>query len=311
MATATASPSALQRYLSQVDEVFGIEQVLGSPAHRAAVIDYYTQSRDLYRKVHSTSGAIHMALSDEGDGFRTDGYYGQAKRVEQQIAARRPRRVLELGCGTGFNSAYLAARHPEVEFFALDITPAHLGEARERARTLPNLTLVRADFHELPWAAGSFDLVFEVEAVCHVRDLPRTLTEAFRVLTQGGRFLLFDGCRRSDFYSLPEQVQLAARLIEQAMAIRTDLVLGDFLRAITGSGFVLAEQTDITEATLPTILRLQRKAKLFFFWPWFARRLLERDPALVNAIAVLLMPETIRAGAHVYLYSVLERPAAG
>lgn len=94
------------------------------------------------------------------------------------------------------------------------------------------------------------------------------------------------------------------------MAIRTDLVLGDFLRSIDESGFVLSEQTDITDATLPTILRLQRKAKLFFFWPWFARRLLQSDPALVNAIAVLLMPDTIRAGAHVYLYSVLERPAA-
>jgi ubiquinone/menaquinone biosynthesis C-methylase UbiE len=305
---ATAGTSALQRYLSQVDDVFGIEAVLGMPASRAAVIDYYTQSRDLYRRVHSTSGAIHMALS-EGSAFRTEGYYGQAQRVEQEIAERRPRRVLELGCGTGFNSAYLAARHPDVEFFALDITPAHLAEARERARTLPNLTLVRADFHDLPWAEQSFDLAFEVEAVCHVRDLPGALSGVFRVLTPGGRFLMFDGCRKSDFYSLPVNVQLAARLIEQAMAIRTDLVLGDFLQAITDSGFVLHEQDDITEATLPTILRLQRKAKLFFFWPWFARRLLQRDPALVNAIAVLLMPETIRAGAHVYLHSVLERPA--
>jgi SAM-dependent methyltransferase len=299
----------LRRYLAQVASVFDVEAILGGAGDRAAVIDYYTLSRALYRKVHSESGAIHMALTETG-GFRPDGYYGQAQLVEEQVIARRPRRVLELGCGTGFNSAYLAARHPDIEFFALDLTPVHLAETRERAQKLPNLTCIRADFHELPWREQTFDLVFEVEAVCHVRDLPGALAGVFRVLTPGGVLLMFDGCRRADFYALPGEVQLAARLIEQSMAIRTDIVLGDFLRAIDDTGFTLREQTDITPATLPTILRLQRKAKMFFFWPWFARRLLQRDPALVNTIAVLLMPETIRAGAHVYLYTVLERPGS-
>lgn len=64
-----------------------------------------------------------------------------------------------------------------------------------------------------------------------------------------------------------------------------------------------------------TIERLQRKAKLFFVWPWFARQLLKLNPAFVNTIAVYLMPETIRAGAHVYLHTIMERrreaPARG
>jgi hypothetical protein len=89
MAIGTAGSGELQRQLAQVAKFFDIDPVLDLPADRAAVIDYYTRSRDLSRRVHSASGAIHIALST-GAGFQPDGYYGQVKLVEQQIAARRP-----------------------------------------------------------------------------------------------------------------------------------------------------------------------------------------------------------------------------
>jgi hypothetical protein len=93
------------------------------------------------------------------------------------------------------------------------------------------------------------------------------------------------------------------------MAIETDLVLDDCMQALRKAGFAQREQNDVTAMALPTIVRLQRRARMFFFWPWLARRLLHHNPAFVNTIAVLLMPETIRAGAHVYLHTVMQRPA--
>jgi ubiquinone/menaquinone biosynthesis C-methylase UbiE len=74
------------------------------------------------------------------------------------------------------------------------------------------------DFHTLPWPDQQFDLLYEVEAMCHVQRLPRMLGEAFRVLRRGGTLLLFDGCRTSEFRSLPEPVRVAARLVEGSMA---------------------------------------------------------------------------------------------
>jgi hypothetical protein len=132
--------------------------------------------------------------------------------------------------------------------------------------------------------------------------------EVFRVLAPAGLFVMFDGCRVSGFYSLPREVQLASRLIEQSMAIDTELVLSDCMHALANAGFVMREQNDVTALALPTIERLRRKAQMFFFWPWLARRLLQANPGYVNTIAVYLMPETIRAGAHVYLHTVMERP---
>ena len=297
----------LQRLLSRVAAVFDIDRMLSAPADQAAVIEYYTQSRSLYRNVHSSAGAIHMALS-AGGRFREEDYLEQARRVESLFQPVRPRRVLELGCGTAFNSGYLASRHPDIQFFALDLTPLHLQEARQRTRVQDNLQLVRGDFHRLPWADQAFDLVFEVEAVCHVRDLDTMLAETFRVLSPGGRFVMFDGCRHSHFRSLPEPVQIASRLVEQSMAIQTDLVLSDCMQAFEAAGFSLREQQDITHLALPTIKRLQGKARLFYFWPWMARQLLRWNPAFANTVAVYLMPETIRTGAHVYLQTVMERP---
>ena len=85
-------------------------------------------------------------------------------------------RALEVGCGTGYFTAWLAERHGGV--VGLDPAPAMLRELRRRGRRFP---VVRGDAHRLPFANGSFEAVFFLTTLEFLPDPARALREAIRV----------------------------------------------------------------------------------------------------------------------------------
>ncbi|MEN9938025.1 MAG: hypothetical protein RLZZ387_4604 [Chloroflexota bacterium] len=96
--------------------------------------------------------------------------------------------ALDLGCGTGYTTALLAARH-HARVTALDLNLALVSRARERAARAgvsERVRLLQADGHALPLAAASFDLVV-VESVLVFCAVPQMLAEIWRVLRPGGR----------------------------------------------------------------------------------------------------------------------------
>ena len=100
-------------------------------------------------------------------------------------------RALDVGCGAGGLTRWLAARAAHV--IGLDVSPAMLDIARRRrdAEALPNADFVLGDAEEPPFGAGSFDLVAS-DASIHDTDLSRTLPALRRVVRPGGLLLLRD-----------------------------------------------------------------------------------------------------------------------
>ncbi len=74
-------------------------------------------------------------------------------------------RVLELGCGQGFNLCIHAACFPHMEFIGIDFNPSHIAHAREIVKLsgLRNVSFYEADFVELaeafPQEWGEFHIV--------------------------------------------------------------------------------------------------------------------------------------------------------
>lgn len=93
-------------------------------------------------------------------------------------------RVLEVGCGTG-NYIGALRRGLGCRGFGIDQAAAMLAQAREAAATV---ALSRCPAEALPFADASFDLVFSVDVIHHVRGLADYHREAWRVLRPGGRF---------------------------------------------------------------------------------------------------------------------------
>jgi ubiquinone/menaquinone biosynthesis C-methylase UbiE len=104
------------------------------------------------------------------------------RQVPLQLAGAR---VLEVGCGTGKNSAWLVSQVREL--IALDFSPGMLDVARRRVRS----DAARFVEHDItrPWPmdSGSVDVVVGNLVLEHVRELGPVFAEAARVLRAGGQ----------------------------------------------------------------------------------------------------------------------------
>lgn len=107
-----------------------------------------------------------------------------------------PRRILDLGCGTGSTTLMLKQRFPQAQVIGLDLSPYMLVMADHKAKTV-GLTMQwrhgKAEETGLPDQA--FDLV---TASLLFHETPSTvaksiLRECFRLLMPGGEVLILDG----------------------------------------------------------------------------------------------------------------------
>ena len=96
-----------------------------------------------------------------------------------------PARILDLGCGSGWTSLFLARAGYEV--VGQDIAPDMIACARRASEKhdLPNLTFVDGDY-ERPPGGDHFDCVLFFDALHHAVDERRALQTAFEALRPGG-----------------------------------------------------------------------------------------------------------------------------
>ncbi|NER25322.1 MAG: class I SAM-dependent methyltransferase [Symploca sp. SIO1C2] len=286
-----AEQLTLEEVIAQVDHVFGRDRML-KEFDADFTVPYYTQSELGYRLYHSGEDAIHMALNVDGI-FDADGYQAQPLMVAEQIEKLDAKKVLEVGCGKGFNSRFLAQQYPSSQFVGIDLTPHHVAIASRKARNLTNLTFQIGNFNSLNFPSQSFELVFACECLCHSDQLAITLAEIFRLLRPGGKLVIFDGYRQAKLEKFSPEIQTITKLTEVSMAIQHGFFeVENFTEVAKNLGFSLEVKEDLTFAMQPTLSRLGRLSKLFFNSNWRSKLFTWLLPKYLvrNAVAGLLMP---------------------
>ena len=99
--------------------------------------------------------------------------------------------VLEVSCGHGGGASYLARTFRPAAYTGLDLNPTGIAFCKKRHQ-VDGLDFIQGDAEDLPFIAGSFDAVINVEASHCYPDFPRFLSEVARVLKPGGHFLYAD-----------------------------------------------------------------------------------------------------------------------
>ena len=104
-------------------------------------------------------------------------------------------RVLDLGCGAGFDTL-MAARRVGItgKVIGVDMTPEMIAKARTNAEILglANVEFVLGEIETLPLADSSVDLVISNGVFNLCSDKPKVLSEVFRVLKPGGWLQMAD-----------------------------------------------------------------------------------------------------------------------
>jgi ubiquinone/menaquinone biosynthesis C-methylase UbiE len=131
-------------------------------------------------------------LYTHGHAAATLRQHGQ-RTAEEAAAFLLPRlkpgmTALDVGCGPGSITRGLAERLSPGEVVGLDLAASALAEAQRDAseRGLRNLRYVQGSVYELPFADGSFDVVYAHQVLQHLREPGAALLEMLRVLRPGG-----------------------------------------------------------------------------------------------------------------------------
>jgi SAM-dependent methyltransferase len=96
-------------------------------------------------------------------------------------------RGLEIGAGTGYFSLNLLRQGILSEVTCTDVSPGMLETLAGSAERLRlDVDTVVSDAENLPFAGGTFDVVFGHAVLHHIPDLERAFAEFRRVLTPGG-----------------------------------------------------------------------------------------------------------------------------
>ena len=119
-------------------------------------------------------------------------HYEQAAIVQNEIGKRllerleyirlNPRWILDLGCGGGNFSQQLQKYYPKARIVSLDLALQMLQQVKKRQRWWRKWPLVCADMHQLPFATGTFDLIFSNQVLHWSSDIPAVLKELARIM---------------------------------------------------------------------------------------------------------------------------------
>lgn len=115
----------------------------------------------------------------------------EGERVQRYVWATeycRDLRVIDLGCGYGYGSDYLA-KLGGASVIGVDVDSDAIAFAARSYRS-PALSFVRADISCLGIASNTFDICVSFEVLEHLPNPGAYLAEARRILTDGGSLLI-------------------------------------------------------------------------------------------------------------------------
>jgi SAM-dependent methyltransferase len=199
------------------------------------------------------------------------------------------RRILDVGCGTGFVLQEIEARFPEAVVFGCDRLPDALQRARRRTiRTI----YVLANVLKLP-VCGTMDAVTVLDVLEHIDDDTALLQEIHSALKPGGGIVV----------TVPQHQWLWSR-IDEFSRHRRRYSRGELAAKVSAAGFEVVYCTSLFGVTLPLLLLARLRSRGADFDPGAELRLNRTVNRLLHA---MIAPERalLRAGGGLPLGSSL------
>lgn len=153
-----------------------------------------------YAPLNNEAPDVHLEPEDEDHRYFIQLYHHIASAIDL-----RGKRVLEVGCGRGGGTAYVARYLKPHAIVGVDLAASAIAFCKAHYR-LDNLHFERGNAENLPFADGSFDVLLNVESSICYANVAQFFQEVVRVLRPGGHFLYADIRSREEISQWLEQL---------------------------------------------------------------------------------------------------------
>lgn len=109
-------------------------------------------------------------------------------------------KLLEIGCGIGKTTHFLADKYNKLKITAIDYDKKQIDTAKKNKKS-KNIEFKQGDAKSLNFKNNSFDYVIETNVLHHIKNYEDAIKEAKRVLKKNGYFYLMDISQY--FFGLP------------------------------------------------------------------------------------------------------------
>ncbi len=193
-----------------------------------------------------------------------------AERIERALSVEGLR-VLEVGAGSGRDGIRLAESGASV--VSLDYSMPSLRMIRSQLEGETSVALCCGDAFELPFADGTFDIVFHQGLLEHFRNPDDLIAENRRVLRAGG-LLLVDVPQRYHYYTVIKRISIA--MGRWFAGWETEFSIGELERMLRSHSFSIVSSYGewlnppiwyrmLRRASLSVGLRLPMYPRIFTF----------------------------------------------
>lgn len=205
---------------------------------------------------------FHLAVFEPGDdpGDLAAAYRRTHERYLDAIGGTSAGRILEVACGGGALSAWLADR-TGAQVLGVDLSDSQLAHARRlyAGGRRPNLRFVQQDVMRLAdLTEPPFDAAICLDAACYLPDRSAALGAIATCLRPGGRLLLVDWCRAERVTAL--QRELILQPLCGYWAIAELETAAGYRRSFQANGFRIHRLDDLSDRVMPNWERGYRSA---------------------------------------------------
>jgi len=204
------------------------------------IIEYYDLASPYY---HSMWGDhIHHGYWIRGDESKETAQIQLIEHLAQLANLKTGSRILDIGCGFGGSSLYLAKKYG-ASTTGITISPVQVQMAKEAAaKKNLDASFLLMDAEDLQFAQP-FDMLWSVESISHYHDPRKFFASAVKFLKPGGCFALTDWFRKENIP--PADKKKFIEPIEEGMMVELR-GMNDYNDFLVSSGLQVVHRQDLT-----------------------------------------------------------------
>ncbi len=217
---------------------------------------YYDSEDAIYRSIWDEDGSVHWGVFDDSTG---DDFLKACANLNDMMVEKgridSDARVLDLGCGNGTTAIWLCTEQ-DCHVTGVDLSGVRVQNAKDKLADLDEpakekLAFEKASATELPFEDGTFSHLWSQAVIYHVPDKEAALSEAYRVLEEGG-IMVFDDLTKPQ----PNISAAAKEFVYDRLLFDTPYSFESYQDALEAQGFKILEAHDLSSHLKNSYLQL-------------------------------------------------------